>query len=141
MANRSPHPTSAVAVALIVSLSGCATGGQYGRHTRELRPGLTTQDEVLRLLGKPRQTIQEAQNTGTTLVYIEQKRAVGEATLAGAMGTGAGLAVAGLILQAVFSNPLCEPYTLGISSGAAIGAVLALSSPWAGFFAAVGVPA
>jgi iron complex transport system permease protein len=44
------------------------------------------------------------------------------AVLAGAVGMG--LAVAGAALQAIFSNPLCEPYTLGISSGAALGAVL-----------------
>ena len=42
--------------------------------------------------------------------------------LAGAIGMG--LAVAGACLQALFTNPLCEPYTLGISSGAALGAVL-----------------
>ena len=40
-----------------------------------------------------------------------------------ALAVGLGLAVAGATLQAVFSNPLCEPYTLGISSGAALGAV------------------
>ena len=41
-----------------------------------------------------------------------------------ASGVGAGLAVAGAVLQTLFANPLCEPYTLGISSGAALGAVL-----------------
>ncbi len=43
---------------------------------------------------------------------------------------GAGLSVAGVILQALFSNPLCEPYTLGISSGAALGAVLGGALGW-----------
>jgi len=41
-----------------------------------------------------------------------------------ALGVGAILAVAGVLLQALFANPLCEPYTLGISSGATLGAVL-----------------
>ena len=41
-----------------------------------------------------------------------------------AAALGAGLAVAGAALQALFMNPLCEPYTLGISSGSAIGAIL-----------------
>ncbi len=41
-----------------------------------------------------------------------------------AFGVGGALAVAGMLLQAQFSNPLCEPYTLGVSSGAALGAVL-----------------
>ena len=40
---------------------------------------------------------------------------------------GMGLAVAGAALQALFSNPLCEPYTLGISSGSALGAVVGVS--------------
>lgn len=40
---------------------------------------------------------------------------------------GLGLSVSGAVLQAVFSNPLCEPYTLGISSGSALGAVIGVS--------------
>jgi iron complex transport system permease protein len=39
---------------------------------------------------------------------------------------GAGLAVSGLGFQTLFRNPLAEPYTLGVASGAALGAVLAL---------------
>lgn len=34
---------------------------------------------------------------------------------------GGGLAVAGVIFQGLFRNPLVEPYTLGVSGGAAIG--------------------
>lgn len=41
-----------------------------------------------------------------------------------ALGVGAALSLSGAILQALFSNPLCEPYTLGISSGSALGAVM-----------------
>lgn len=41
---------------------------------------------------------------------------------------GGGLALAGLLLQALFRNPLASPYTLGISSGAALGAGLVLTS-------------
>jgi ABC-type Fe3+-siderophore transport system permease subunit len=41
-----------------------------------------------------------------------------------ASAVGMALAVSGAALQALFSNPLCEPYTLGISSGSALGAVL-----------------
>lgn len=44
-----------------------------------------------------------------------------------AVAIGAGLSVAGAALQALFANPLCEPYTLGISSGSALGAVLGAS--------------
>jgi len=43
-----------------------------------------------------------------------------------AIFAGAGLSVAGCILQAVVRNPLAEPYLLGISSGAGLGAVLSI---------------
>lgn len=39
---------------------------------------------------------------------------------------GAGLAVSGVIYQGILLNPLADPYTLGISSGAAFGASMAL---------------
>lgn len=37
---------------------------------------------------------------------------------------GAGLAVAGVVMQALLRNPLAEPYTTGVSSGASFGAAL-----------------
>lgn len=39
---------------------------------------------------------------------------------------GAGLAISGVIYQGILLNPLADPYTLGISSGAAFGASVAL---------------
>ncbi|GAA3212020.1 FecCD family ABC transporter permease [Dactylosporangium siamense] len=41
--------------------------------------------------------------------------------------SGAGLSIAGVCLQALVRNPLADPYLLGISSGASVGAVLALT--------------
>ncbi len=38
------------------------------------------------------------------------------------IAVGGGLSLCGLLLQTVFRNPLVEPYTLGISGGAALGA-------------------
>ena len=38
---------------------------------------------------------------------------------------GASLALCGAIFQSIFRNPICDPYILGISSGASIGAALA----------------
>lgn len=38
---------------------------------------------------------------------------------------GAGLAMSGVALQATMRNPLAEPYLLGVSGGAAVGAVIA----------------
>jgi len=39
---------------------------------------------------------------------------------------GMGLAVAGAAMQGLFRNPMAEPYVLGMSSGAAVGACLAI---------------
>ncbi|HBT96285.1 MAG TPA: iron ABC transporter permease [Desulfobulbaceae bacterium] len=39
---------------------------------------------------------------------------------------GAGLALSGVIYQGILLNPLADPYTLGVSSGAAFGASLAI---------------
>lgn len=45
---------------------------------------------------------------------------------------GGGLAVAGATFQALLRNPLAEPYILGISGGASVGAVLMLATGIAG---------
>jgi iron complex transport system permease protein len=39
---------------------------------------------------------------------------------------GAGLSVSGATFQALLRNPLADPYILGVSSGAAVGAILAI---------------
>ena len=39
---------------------------------------------------------------------------------------GAALAVAGMVFQAIFRNPLATPFTLGVSSGASLGVAVAL---------------
>lgn len=46
--------------------------------------------------------------------------------LAGAI-VGAALASAGVVLQALLRNPLASPFTLGVSAGSALGAILAIS--------------
>lgn len=52
---------------------------------------------------------------------------------------GAGLAVGGVIFQALFRNPLATPYTLGVASGASLAASLGFLSGWRGT-APAGVP-
>ncbi|WP_391122976.1 FecCD family ABC transporter permease [Psychrobacillus sp. L3] len=51
---------------------------------------------------------------------------------------GASLAIAGAAFQALFKNPLADPYTLGVSSGASVGAVATLffgiSVPFLGMY-------
>lgn len=49
--------------------------------------------------------------------------------VAAAFFVGACLALAGLVFQGVFRNPLAEPYLLGSASGAAVGAAVALLIP------------
>jgi len=39
---------------------------------------------------------------------------------------GAGLAICGMVFQAMFRNPLATPFTLGVSSGASFGAALTI---------------
>jgi len=43
-----------------------------------------------------------------------------------AFGTGAALAVAGAFMQVLLRNPLADPYVLGTSGGAAVGALVAM---------------
>lgn len=51
---------------------------------------------------------------------------------------GAGLAVAGAALQGLFRNPLAAPYVVGASSGAALGATLAIVAGFQGSGAGFG---
>jgi len=46
--------------------------------------------------------------------------------LLAAFGVGGLLALAGVLLQALFRNPLADPYVMGVSGGAAVGAILAM---------------
>ena len=46
--------------------------------------------------------------------------------IAMALVVGAALAVAGAVMQAIFGNPLAEPGVVGVSSGAALGAAIAI---------------
>jgi len=59
-----------------------------------------------------------------------------------ALFVGAGLATCGAVFQGLLRNPLAEPYTLGISGGAAlgvtIGVVSAVSGVYLSFFALAG---
>ena len=56
----------------------------------------------------------------TIILSLRLPRAI----LAGLVG--AGLSVSGATFQALLRNPLADPYILGVSSGAAVGAILAI---------------
>ncbi|MYK66587.1 MAG: iron ABC transporter permease, partial [Gemmatimonadetes bacterium] len=68
--------------------------------------------------------------TETILLRLRLPRAVLAALVGGALG------LSGCTLQALLRNPLAEPYVLGVSGGAAVGAVcvfvsgLAVTLPW-----------
>lgn len=51
---------------------------------------------------------------------------------------GAGLAVSGAVFQAILQNPLADPFTIGVSTGAAFGASLAIFFGLAGLGAIAG---
>lgn len=56
------------------------------------------------------------------------------------VAVGGGLGVSGLFLQGLFRNPLVEPYTLGISGGASVGAALSISLSINHIFGFMSVP-
>jgi len=58
------------------------------------------------------------------------------ALLAGLVG--AGLSVSGVVFQALLRNPLADPYILGVSSGAAVGAIIAILTGLGAF--SLGIP-
>ena len=43
-----------------------------------------------------------------------------------AAAVGVGLSISGVVMQAIVKNPLADPYILGISSGASLGATVAV---------------
>lgn len=66
-------------------------------------------------------TVNVTPNQEAVLWYIRFPR-----TIIGLM-VGAGLAVSGAVMQGLFSNPLADPGIIGVSSGASVGAVLAIA--------------
>jgi iron complex transport system permease protein len=74
------------------------------------------------------------QNTDAQIFFIARL----PRTLAGAL-VGSMLATAGVIFQGLLRNPLATPFTLGVSAGAALGAMLAITFGWS--LTVVGLPA
>ncbi|HTM26360.1 MAG TPA: iron ABC transporter permease [Vicinamibacterales bacterium] len=66
-----------------------------------------------------------ADNTDAQIFFIARL----PRTLAGAC-VGALFAAAGVVFQGLLRNPLATPFTLGVSTGAALGAVLAITFNW-----------
>ncbi|MER5479347.1 iron ABC transporter permease [Streptomyces sp. NPDC002734] len=86
------------------------------------------------LLGDVANWAQGRSGRAVTFVLDTRVPRVGAALLA-----GAALALAGTLVQAVTRNPLAEPAVLGVSNGAALGAVLLVTSvPLAGSWGVAG---
>lgn len=71
--------------------------------------------DVLRLLVQP-----DASSDAQVLHALRVPRALA------AFGVGGLLAVAGALMQVLLRNPLADPYVLGVSGGASVGALLAM---------------
>lgn len=56
-----------------------------------------------------------------------------------ALLVGAGLAMCGSVFQGIFKNPLADPYILGISSGASLGAAIAIAAGTQALFLGFGL--
>ena len=77
--------------------------------------------------------------SGSAGVDLEMIRTLRGPRVLAAAGVGALLALSGLAQQSLLRNPLADPYVLGTSGGAAVGALLALMAGWAmAFGAAIG---
>jgi iron complex transport system permease protein len=93
-------------VVLAVAALGVALASGSGGGWRALWDALATQDSI----------------HGTIVWDLRLPRALT------AFAVGGLLAVSGAVLQALLRNPLADPYVLGISGGAAIGALAALAA-------------
>ncbi len=78
--------------------------------------------------------------TRATTLPMEELFALNFPRTVAAAVSGAALAASGVVLQAVLRNPLATPYTLGISSGAALGAAGALKLEAVTMLVFLGVP-
>jgi iron complex transport system permease protein len=112
---RDPRQRSIVLVSTLVVLAVCSLGlsgmtGSVALSLPELHNGL-------------RELVHGGANTmAATLLGLRLSRAMV------AFVTGAALSLAGVMMQALLRNPLADPYVLGISAGASVGALVALLS-------------
>jgi iron complex transport system permease protein len=81
---------------------------------------------TLALLLAPVAVVAAALAFGSAGLDLETIRTLRAPRVAAAAGVGALLALAGLAMQTLLRNPLADPYVLGTSGGAAVGALLAL---------------
>ena len=71
-----------------------------------------------------------AQEQGVKATHVTIIRDVRLPRIILALLVGGALAAAGMAMQALFQNPLADPYIVGVAPGAAVGATLALALGW-----------
>ena len=115
---RSPRAYRLLLLVLALALAlSCAASLGFGAAPVPLA-------QVLEILGQrlfglqPEQAVSSAQDSIVWLIRAPR-------VVLGAL-VGAGLALVGTALQAVTRNPLADPHLLGVSSGAALGAVIVM---------------
>jgi iron complex transport system permease protein len=103
--------TLIVGAMLVLAIATLLFSGMTG----SIRVPLSDIPDALRQLasGQP-------ESLSASLLHLRASRALV------AFATGGALALAGLMMQALLRNPLADPYVLGVSSGASVGALLAL---------------
>lgn len=106
----------AVLFALLLTAIVVSTGMGY----ISISPG-----EVMRIVGA-RLTDTDALLTGMDETYPVVVMDVRLPRILTAVLVGGGLALSGCVFQGILLNPLADPYTLGVSAGAAFGAAVAL---------------
>jgi iron complex transport system permease protein len=84
----------------------------------------------LHLAGRPEGV---AHSTSVILFQLRMPRVLLAATV------GAALAAAGAVFQALFRNPMADPAIIGVSSGAALGAIVVILAGWGAALDGMGV--
>jgi len=100
---------------IAVLMAGAVASLLFAGMTGSIQVPLAELPEALRQLAHGR-----AESLPASLLELRAGRALT------AFVTGGALALAGVMMQALLRNPLADPYVLGISSGAAVGALAAL---------------
>jgi iron complex transport system permease protein len=106
--------STSLGVLLVVGVVASAMLGQLAVSPAEVV------GSVLRAVGIPNSWAPTDPIVESTLWIVRFPR------IAMALTVGAALAVAGAVMQAIFGNPLAEPGVVGVSSGSALGAAIAI---------------
>lgn len=114
--SRPTRARSSLTLAVLVMLLGVAMLAGVGLGAVRIAPA-----EILGVLGR---AISGASTQVSDAVILDIRL---PRVLLAAM-VGACLSVAGVLYQALFRNPLADPYILGVSSGAGLGAILVIVS-------------